>query len=176
MIFFAFSIFLEIYLSYLYIALYNISNIFIYPSYIIYIRIQDLVYKFFNTCKIFCLKNIFVIIIIFTKWKFVSFVKKSVLVKVVYLSTCFTALNVSKNLQILAKSTTIIFSHKQANKSPRINQNLPKQQYATHPNKKVKTSQDNNFNFIAETSNFDLFELNYHNHSSLICDSSLLNQ
>ena len=65
--------------------------------------------------------------------------------------------------------------HTQANKTPCINQNLPNEQDATHQNKKVKTSHDNDFNSIAENSNFD-FDLNYHNHSSPIYDSSLLNQ
>ena len=51
--------------------------------------------------------------------------------------------------------------HTQANKTPCINQNLPKEQYATHQNKKGKTSHDNDFNFFAETSNFDL-ENNVH--------------
>ena len=46
--------------------------------------------------------------------------------------------------------------HSQANKTTRINQNLPKAKYATHQNKKVKTSHDNDFHLIAETSNFDL--------------------
>ena len=63
--------------------------------------------------------------------------------------------------------------HTQANKTPCINQNLPKEQYATHQNKKVKTSHDNDFNSIAENSNF-IFDLNHH--SSPIYDSSLLNQ
>ena len=86
-------------------------------SFVHHLYVQYLVYKFFNTCKISCLKNSFVIIIIFTNWKFVSFVEKFVLAKVVYLSTCIIALNVSKNLQILAKSITIILSytHKQIN-------------------------------------------------------------
>ena len=35
--------------------------------------------------------------------------------------------------------------HMQANKSPYINQNLPKEQYTTHQNKKVNTSHDNEF-------------------------------
>ena len=64
--------------------------------------------------------------------------------------------------------------HAQAKKSPRMNKNLPKEQYATHQNKTVQTLNYNDFNFIAETSNFD-HELNYHNHSSPIYGSSLLN-
>ena len=39
----------------------------------------------------------------------------------------------------------------------------------------LKTSHDNGFNQIVENSNFDL-QLNYHNHSSPIYDTSLLNQ
>ena len=114
---------LNFFIGLLYISL-NISFVlvyrsilpvkYIYLSFVHHSYIQELVCKFFNSVKIFCPKNIFVIIIIFTKWKFANFVKKSVLVNVVYLSTCTTALNVSKNLQILAKSTTIIllYTHK----------------------------------------------------------------
>ena len=46
---------------------------------------------------------------------------------------------------------------------------MPKEQYTTHKNKKVKTSDDNDFNTIAENSNFDL-EFNSHNHISPIYD------
>ena len=48
----------------------------IYLSFVHHLYIQDLVYKFLSMFKIFWLKNIFVIIIIFTKLKFVNFVKK----------------------------------------------------------------------------------------------------
>ena len=131
--------------------------------------VRYLVHMFLNTCKISCLKNSFVIIIIFTKWKFVSFAKKTVLV-MYHSFECFQKLT-----DISKKYHNYSLIHTQANKTPCINQNLPKEQYATHQNKKVKTSHDNDFNSNAENSNFD-FELNYHNHSSPIYDSSLLNQ
>ena len=65
--------------------------------------------------------------------------------------------------------------HTKANKSSHIYQNLPKEQYVTHQNKKAKTSNDNDFDLIVETSNFDL-DFNYHNHISPIFESILLNQ
>ena len=65
--------------------------------------------------------------------------------------------------------------HTQRNDSSQINQNLPKDQYLIHQNKKVKTSHNSDFNLIAETSNFDL-EVNHRNHCLPIYDSSLLNQ
>ena len=105
----------------------SISHVkYIYLPFVHHLFILELVCKFCNKIKIFLLKYIFVIIIIFTKWKFANFVKKYVLVNVVYLSTCTTALNVSKNLQILAKRTknhTLV--HTQRKNSSQIYQKYP---------------------------------------------------
>ena len=63
---------------------------------------------------------------------------------------------IQKRTDISKKYHNYSIIHTQANKSPCINKNLPKEQYATHQNKKPKISHDNDFNSIAENSKFDL--------------------
>ena len=64
---------------------------------------------------------------------------------------CFQKLtDISKKYQ----NYTLI--HTQRNDSLPIYQNLQKDQYPIHQNKKVKTSHNSDFNSISDTSNFDL--------------------
>ena len=126
-------------LFYLYIGLYSKSNIFIYPLYII--CIYNIRHISFLICSKYLSEEYFCFYHNFHKMEICQFCKKvcsgerGLSLHVYHSFECFQKLT-----DISKKYDNYFLSRTQANKSSSLNRNLPKKQYATHKNKKTKTS------------------------------------
>ena len=133
--FFGFSISYEIYLLYLYIGLYSMSNIFSYPLYNIHtykswyifsIYVQNILAE-----EYFCYNHNFYKKEICQYCKKVCSGERGLSLHMYHSIDCFQKLT-----DISKKNHNYSLIHREVNKSIPVNQKIPKVQYATHQNKK----------------------------------------